>query len=108
MFGLPKKKQATPKLDEINIIIGVLERFISHIEKDDWDENSKYDFDDHMSIKFDDKRAESVRQFVLQVSEAFPGKWPTAHSSEGINVLRAILEALKKEKLAVVKKGISN
>ena len=107
-MGLFKKKQVTPKLDEINIIIGALERFISHIEKDDWDKGSEWDFDDHMSIKFDDKRAESVRQFVFQVSEAFPGKWPTAHSSEGIGVLRAILAALKKERQAASIPKISN
>ena len=96
MFGLAKKKRE--KVDEVGVIIGALERFISHIEKDDWDKNSAWDFDDHMSIKFDDKRAESLRQFVLQVAEAFPGKWPTAHSSEGIDVLREILAALKKER----------
>ena len=96
MFGLAKKKRE--KIDEVGVIIGALERFISHVEKNDWDKNSAWDFDDHMSIKFDDKRAESVRQFVLQVADAFPGEHPTAHSEIGMDVLRAILAALKKER----------
>jgi hypothetical protein len=96
MFGLSKKKRE--KVNEIAVIIGALERFISHIEKADWDKNSAWDFDDHMSIKFDDKRAEGVRQLVLQVTDAFHGEGTTAHSPEGIEVLMAILAALKKER----------
>src|SRR5208282_4017778 len=96
MFGLAKKKRE--KVDEVVVIIGALERFISHIEKDDWDKNSAWDFDDHMSIKFDDKRAEAVRQLVFQVSDAFHGDGKEAHSPEGMDVLRAILAALKKER----------
>ena len=99
MFGLPKKKQTTSKADEINIIIGALERFVSHLEKNDWDDNSKYDWDDHMSIQFEDKKAEAVRQLCHQVSDAFHGKGMTTYSPEGINILKAILEALKKERL---------
>ncbi|MEO7299097.1 MAG: hypothetical protein ABI042_11045 [Verrucomicrobiota bacterium] len=95
MFGLSKKKRE--EIDELGVIIGALERFIFHIEKNDWDKDSAWDFDDHMSIKFDDKRAEAVRQLVWQVSDAFPGDDKMAHSPEGINVLKAILAALKKE-----------
>jgi hypothetical protein len=98
MFGLSKKKQETLKRDEMGVIIGALERFISHIEKNDWDKNSAWDFDDHMSVKFLDKRAEAVRQLVFQVSEAFHGEGTDAHSPEGMDVLRAILAALKKER----------
>ncbi len=96
MFGLPKKKQE--KVDEIGIIIGALERYISHVEKNDWDKDSGRDFDDHMSIQFDDKRAEAIRQLVYQVADAFPGEFPITYSESGINVLRTILAALKKER----------
>jgi len=98
MFGLSKKKRETPKRDEIGIIIGALERFISHVEKNDWDKNSAWDFDDHMSVKFFDKRAEAVRLLVFQVSEVFHGEGTDAHTPGGMDVLRAILAALKKER----------
>jgi hypothetical protein len=96
MFGLCKKKRE--KIDEIGVLIGALERFISHVEKNDWDKDSAWDFDDHMSIKFDNKRAEAVRQLVWQVSDAFPCHGAEAHSSAGIDVLRGILDALKRER----------
>ena len=95
MFGLSKKKRED--IDEIGVIIGALERFISHVEKNDWDNDSGWDFDDHMSIKFDDKRAEAVRHLVWQVSDAFPDE-RTTFSPAGIELLRAILAALKKER----------
>ncbi len=96
MFGSSKKKRE--KIDEVGIIIGALERYISHVEKNDWDKDSGRDFDDHMSIQFDDKRAEVIRQLVHQAASAFPGEFPITYSESGMNVLRAILSALKKER----------
>ena len=98
MFGLFKKKQEQPKSDELAVIIRSLENYISHVEKNDWDELSRYEWDDHMGIPFDDKRAEALRVLCHQVSDAFGGDGMVTYSPAGIDILRAILFALKKER----------
>jgi hypothetical protein len=90
MFGLSKKTQESPKPDEVGIFICRLERIISQTaDRTDWED---------MSIQFDDKRAEALRQLFHQVSDAFHGTGMISYSPEGMNVLKAILTALKKER----------
>jgi hypothetical protein len=98
MFGLFKKKSPKPKLDEIGIIIEALENFIPRFEKNEWDKNSEWHWDDHMSIQFDDKRAEALRQLCWQVSDAFPGEGMICYSPEGLDLLKTVLKILKKER----------
>lgn len=90
MFGLSKKKNDAPKQDEVGLFIDRLERILSQKETDfDWED---------MSISFDDERAEALRLLFHQVSDAFPGD-SKCYSPQGMGILRAILEALKKERL---------
>jgi hypothetical protein len=100
MFGLFSKKQKAPKPDEMVIVIRSLEHYISHVEKNDWDNLSKYEWDDYMGVPFDDERAEALRLLCHQVSDAFHGKGMTTYSAEGMDILKAILGALKKERLS--------
>lgn len=97
MFGLSSKKQKAPKPDEMAIVIRSLEHYISHVEKNDWDDLSRYEWDDYMGVPFDDKRAEALRALCHQVSDAFPGDRMVTYSPAGMDILRAILAALKKE-----------
>ena len=83
MFGLAKKKEAAPKLDEVAIIIGRLERIVSGTD-------TRFDWED-FSIQCDDKRAEALRLLFHEVCDAFPGDSKFA-------VLRAVLETLKRER----------
>jgi hypothetical protein len=90
MFGLSKKKEAAPKLDEVAIIIGRLERILSGTD-------TRFDWED-FSIQCDDERAEALRLLFHQVSDAFHGDGTATFSSAGMDILRAILVALKKER----------
>jgi hypothetical protein len=83
MFGLSKMKETAPKLDEVAIIIGRLERIVSG-------KDTRFDWED-FTIQCDDKRAEVLRILFHQVCDAFPGESKLA-------VLRAILETLKRER----------
>jgi len=76
-------------MDEVQILIERLERITSHKE-------TRFDWED-WSIKCDDKRAEALRQLFYQVSEAFPGDGGL-FSPQGMDVLKSILAALKKER----------
>jgi hypothetical protein len=80
MFGLSKKKETAPKLDEVAIIIGRLERIVSGTD-------TRFDWED-FSIQCDDKRAEELRLLFHQVCDVFPGK-------SKMPVLKTILESLK-------------
>ena len=91
MFGLFKKKHEAPKVDELQLFIDRLERILSHAE-------TKFD-DEDMCIQFDDKRAEALRLLYHQVSDAFHGDGMKCYSPQGMDILKAILEALKKERL---------
>jgi hypothetical protein len=77
-------------MNEINVIITSLEKIFAKTD-------TRNDWEDMLSIQFKDKRAEALRQLLWQVSEAFPGQSPVIYSGEGMDVLKAILEALKKE-----------
>jgi hypothetical protein len=90
MFGLAKKKATAPKLDEVVIIIGRLERIVSGTD-------TRFDWED-FSIQCDDKRAEALRLLFHQVSDSFHGDGMTTFSPAGMDILRAILAALKKER----------
>ena len=90
MFGISKKNKEAPKPDEVGMFIERLERIISQTD-------TRFDWED-MSIQFDDKRAEALRQLFHQVSDAFHGEGMVTYSPAGMEVLKAILEALKKER----------
>jgi hypothetical protein len=90
MFGLAKKKETAPKLDEVAIIIGRLERIVSGTD-------TRFDWED-FSIQCDDKRAEALRLLFQQVSDSFHGDGMTTFSPAGMDILSAILAALKKER----------
>lgn len=77
-------------MNEINVIITALEKVISHTD-------TRNDWEDLLSIQFDDKRAEALRLLCWQVSDAFHGEDKAIYSQEGMDVLKAILEALKSE-----------
>ncbi len=77
-------------MNEIQVISDRLEKIISHAD-------TRNDWEDLLSIQFDDKRAEALRQLFHQISETFPGDDMVIFSPEGMDVLKAILEALKKE-----------
>jgi hypothetical protein len=97
MFGLSSKKEKAPKPDEMAIVIRSLEHYISHVEKNDWDNVSRYEWDDYMGVPFDDKRAEALRILCHQVSDAFHGEGTVTYSPAGMDILRTILVSLKKE-----------
>jgi hypothetical protein len=91
MFGLSKKKPDPPKQDEVGLFIDRLERILSQKETDfDWED---------MSISFDDERAEALRLLFHQVADAFHGDGMKCYSPQGMEILKAILDALKKERL---------
>ena len=76
-------------MNEVNVIIAALEKIISHTD-------TRNDWEDLLSIQFKEKRAEALRQLCWQVSDAFHGEGKSTYSPEGMDVLKAILEALKK------------
>jgi hypothetical protein len=83
MFGLAKKKEIAPKLDEVAIIIDRLERIVSG-------KDTRFDWED-FTIQCDDKRAEALRLLFHQICDAFPDESKLA-------VLRVVLETLKRER----------
>jgi hypothetical protein len=91
MFGLSKKKQETPKFDEIAIIIDRLEKITSG-------RDTRNDWEDLFSIQFDDKRAEALRLLFHQVFDAFQTEGTITSSSARMDILKAILTALKTER----------
>ena len=82
------------KVNEISIVINALEKILSAAE-------SRFDWEDLLSIQFDDVRAEAIRQLCWQISDAFHGEDAKIYSSGGMDILKAILEALKKEQSAM-------
>ncbi len=91
MFGRLKKKIKTSSIDEIGIIIDRLEKIVSQTA-------THNDWEDLLSIQFDDKRAESLRLLFHGVSDAFPGEGMIMYSPAGMEILREILKALKSER----------
>lgn len=90
MFGSSKKKETAPKLDEVAHIVGRLERILAGTD-------TRFDWED-FSIQCDDKRAEALRLLFWDISHAFPGDGMAMFSPAGMDVLRAVLAALKKER----------
>ena len=90
MLESSKKKKAVPKLDEVAHIVGRLDRIFAGTD-------TRFDWED-FSIQCDDKRAEALRLLFWQISDAFHGDGMTMFSPAGMDVLRAILAALKKER----------
>ena len=83
MFGLAKKKETSPKLDEVAIIIGRLERIVSGTD-------TRFDWED-FTIRCDDKRAEALRLLFHEVCDAFPGDGK-------LTIFRVVIETLKRER----------
>ena len=81
-------KMKTAKLNEVSVIIDRLEKIMSGTD-------TRNDWEDLLSIQFDDKRAEAIRQLLHQVSNVFPGDGMMMFSPAGMDILRAILKALK-------------
>lgn len=76
-------------MNEFTDIVVALEKRISETD-------STYEWDDLMSIRCKDRRAEAIRQMCWLVMDAFPGSRPQDYcSEEGRAVLKAILEALR-------------
>jgi hypothetical protein len=75
---------------EIEVVTTALEKIISKTD-------TRNDWEDMLSIQFKDKRTEALRQLLWKISEVFPGEGAQIYSSEGMNVLTAILESLRKE-----------
>jgi len=74
-------------MNEIKVIISALERITSRTE-------TRFDWE-NLTIEMDDKRAEALRQLCWQVSDVFPGNG-TYYSQEGMEVLKSILDVLKR------------
>jgi hypothetical protein len=81
-------KKETPKLDEVAVIVDRLEKITSGA-------GTRNDWEDLLSIRFHDERAEALRQLFHAVSDAFPGDGMAIYSPAGMDILRAILKALK-------------
>jgi hypothetical protein len=75
-------------MNELNTIIAALEKITSHTE-------TRFDWE-NLNIQMDDKRAEGLRQLCWQVADIFPGDG-TYYSPEGMAILKAILDAIKRE-----------
>ena len=75
------------KSNELAVIVDRLEKITSG-------NDTRNDWEDLLSIKFDDKRAEALRQLFHQVSDVFPGEG-MLYSPAGMEILKAILKALK-------------
>jgi hypothetical protein len=76
-------------MNEINVIISALEKIMSKSD-------TRNDWDDMLDIRFKDKRAEKLRHLFWDLSEIFPGSG-SLYSAGGMGILKAILEALKRE-----------